>query len=78
MFKENFRKYVSNIDTGKTIEEIRKAEIERIEKEYLSELLAKFSGKINLTAKASGIGERQIHKLMIKYKLNKNDFKQSK
>ncbi|MBU1097901.1 MAG: sigma-54 dependent transcriptional regulator [Bacteroidetes bacterium] len=75
LFKEKYKKYVSTVDTNKTLEAVRKIEIERLERDYLNEMLSKFNGKINLTAKAAGIGERQLHKLMIKYNLNKENYK---
>lgn len=75
LFKEKFRKYIGNIDTSKTLEATRKIEVEKVEYEYLHELLAKYKGKINLTAEAAGIGERQLHKLMHKYKLDKDNYK---
>lgn len=75
LFKEKYKKYVSTVDTNKTLEAVRKIEIERLERDYLNEILSKFNGKINLTAKAAGIGERQLHKLMIKYNLHKENYK---
>ncbi|PKL89581.1 MAG: Fis family transcriptional regulator [Ignavibacteriae bacterium HGW-Ignavibacteriae-2] len=75
LFKEKYKKYVSTVDTNKTLEAVRKIEIERLERDYLNEMLSKFNGKINLTAKAAGIGERQLHKLMIKYNLKKENHK---
>ena len=65
------------IDTTKTLEEVRKQEIARIERKYLTDLLTQHHGKINATAEAAGIGVRQLHKLMTRYGLRKDDFKHS-
>ncbi|KAA3661641.1 MAG: sigma-54-dependent Fis family transcriptional regulator [Calditrichaeota bacterium] len=62
------------IDTNNTLGDVRKREIARIERKYLTELLRENGGKINSTAMAAGIGVRQLHKLMTKYGLSRNDF----
>ena len=46
-----------------------------IEKAYLYELLKKNKGRIRQTAESAGVGVRQLHKLMTKYDLKKEDFK---
>jgi len=63
------------IDTSNTLESVREREISRIERRYLTELLERYHGRIDATAEAAGIGVRQLHKLMIKYDLRKQDFK---
>jgi DNA-binding NtrC family response regulator len=78
LFKEKLKKYIQPVDTSRTLMEVRQQEIERIEREYLEELLIRYKGKINLTAQAAGIGNRQIHKLMVKYGLQKEDYKRKK
>ncbi|MFC1857109.1 sigma 54-interacting transcriptional regulator [Thermodesulfobacteriota bacterium] len=55
--------------------EIRRKGIEEIERRYLKELLSRNKGKINLSAQDAGITTRQLHKLMKKYELRKEDFK---
>jgi len=77
LFKEKFRKLVSQVDTNKSLEEVRHTEIERVEKEYLKEQLKTQKGKIKQTALAAGLSERQLHNLMVKYHLDKVDFKNS-
>ncbi|MBN1464841.1 sigma-54-dependent Fis family transcriptional regulator [candidate division KSB1 bacterium] len=67
--------YTRLIDTSLTLSHIRGREIERIEREYLKEQLANHNGKINDTAKAAGIGPRQLHKLLTKYGIRKEEFK---
>lgn len=75
LFKEKFNKILSHIDLTKPLCEIRKNEIERIEKEYLIQLLASNNGKINETSKQAGISERQLNNLMKEYNIHKEDFK---
>jgi DNA-binding NtrC family response regulator len=55
--------------------EARRKGVEEIERRYLKELLSRNKGKINLSAKDSGITTRQLHKLMKKYDLRKEEFK---
>ena len=77
LFKEMMKKYIQPLDTNKTLDEIRSIEIERIEKDYLIEVLTKFKGRIDKTSEAAGIGVRQLNKLMNKYNLETKDFKKS-
>lgn len=63
------------IDTSKPLHLVRRQGIERLERQYLQELLKKQNGKIAATAQAAGISVRQLHKLMTRYDLHKNDFK---
>jgi DNA-binding NtrC family response regulator len=60
------------------IAEVRKRAVENIEIQYLRELLAACNGKINQSAEKAGVTPRQLHKLLKKYNLCKNDFKPSK
>ncbi len=75
LFEEMGEKHITLIDTQNTLDEIRKREIAEIERRYLNELLSEHGGKINATAEAAGIGVRQLHKLMTKYGLQKEIFK---
>lgn len=78
LFKDKFRKYVNAIDISRHLDEIRKTEVERVEMEYLTQLLSATKGKIKETAIMAGIGERQLNKLMNKYGLQKKQFKDIK
>ena len=62
-----------NIDNS--LKSVRQRAMETAEKNYLIELLKEHRGKINDTAEAAGIGVRQLHKLMIKHQLRKEDFR---
>ncbi len=69
--------YPNPVDISLTLEKIRRREVERIECAYLKELLSLYKGKINRTAAAAGIGPRQLHKLLAKYAIRKEDYKKS-
>ena len=59
-----------------TLMEARRRGLEMIERTYLEDQLAKHHGKIQATAATSGITPRQLHKLMKKYGLRKEAYKQ--
>ena len=63
------------MDTMLPLAEVRKRGVEEIERCYLKEILETHKGKINQTASAAGITTRQLHKLMKKHGLHKEDFK---
>jgi DNA-binding NtrC family response regulator len=71
---ENLSATVS-LDAGLSIAEARSRGIEDIERNYLKEQLAQNRGKIQDTARAAGITTRQLHKLMKKYGIRKEEFK---
>jgi DNA-binding NtrC family response regulator len=64
-----------SVDASLTLSEARRRGIEHIERRYLRDLLAAHQGRINQSAAAAGITARQLHKLMIKYGLRKEEFK---
>ena len=63
------------LDSNLTLAEMRKKGIEDIERNYLKELLVQNRGKIKGSAEAAGITTRQLHKLMTKYGIRKEEFK---
>lgn len=63
------------MDVALPLAEVRKRGVEEIERCYLKEALETQSGKINKTAEVAGITTRQLHKLMKKHGLTKEDFK---
>ena len=63
------------IDTDLSLAEIRKNATENEERRYLRALLKEKKGRINTSALAAGISTRQLHKLMTKYGLRKEEFK---
>jgi DNA-binding NtrC family response regulator len=58
-----------------TLGEARRRGVEEIERSYLRGLLAAKGGRIKDTAEAAGITTRQLHKLMKKHGLKKEEFK---
>lgn len=64
-----------SVDAGLSIAEVRRKGIEDIERNYLKEQLAQSRGNIQNTARAAGITTRQLHKLMKKYGIRKEEFK---
>ena len=62
-------------DTSLTLAEARHAVVAGMERQYLHELLTREKGRIKETADAAVITVRQLHKLMTKYELHKEDFK---
>ena len=66
---------VSSIDTSQTLAEVRRNVVAEAEKAYLMKLLTDSAGKLKSAAEVAGITTRQLHKLMKKYGLQKEDFK---
>jgi DNA-binding NtrC family response regulator len=64
-----------SVDTRFTLAEIRSRGIEDIERRYLKQLLARNKGKIKDCAQDAGITTRQLHKLMKKHGMRKEEFK---
>jgi DNA-binding NtrC family response regulator len=65
------------VDAELTLAEVRRRGIEEIERNYLKEKLTQNNGKIQNTARDAGVTARQLHKLMKKYGLRKEEFKLS-
>lgn len=63
------------LNTSLPLAEVRRRALEDVERQYLKELLALHKGRINSTAQTAGITSRQLHKLLTKYRIHKEDFK---
>jgi DNA-binding NtrC family response regulator len=63
------------VDTRSSLAAVRQQAAEHAERMYLQEQLAAHRGRIDATAASSGITPRQLHKLMTKHGLKKEDFK---
>ena len=59
-----------------TLSEVRNRGIENIERQYLKEILTLNKGRIDRTATHAGISTRQLHKLLTKYGIKKEEFRQ--
>jgi DNA-binding NtrC family response regulator len=64
-----------SVDASCTLAEVRRRGMENIEKNYLKEVLTRYRGKIRESAAAAGITTRQLHKLMAKHGIRKEEFK---
>ncbi len=65
------------VDVTTPLAEVRRRGADDIERRYLKELLSVKDGRIRTSADAAGITPRQLHKLMKKHDLRKEDFKSS-
>jgi len=75
LFKEKLKKYIQPVNIKVPLEQMRRQELERIEHEYISEILIQNKGRINESATAAGISARQLNNLMRKYRIDKKTFK---
>ena len=64
-------------DLTKTLAEVRRQGVEHLERNYLKELLKEHKGRINRASETAGITTRQLHKLLTKHRIRKEDFKGS-
>jgi DNA-binding NtrC family response regulator len=62
-------------DTHLTLAQVRHRGVEEIERRYLEDLLTGSKGKIKDVAEKAGITTRQLHKLMKKLGIRKEEFK---
>ena len=62
-------------DAALTLADVRQKGIQEIERQYLKTLLANHKGRIKDSATAAGISTRQLHKLMKRYGIRKEEFK---
>jgi DNA-binding NtrC family response regulator len=66
-----------HFNTALPLAEVRREAIESVERQYLKQLLAEYKGKIDDSALAAGMGVRQLHKLLTRYKIDKSEYKTS-
>ena len=75
LFSRHAERIPGNINPDLTLSQIRKQEMGKVEQIYLDMLLKRYKGKIKVSARAAGITPRQLHKLMTKHCLRKDDYK---
>lgn len=63
------------LDSGLSLAEARKRANEAFERQYLKDLLTRHAGSIKKSADGAGVTTRQIHKLMSRYGIQKEDFR---
>lgn len=61
--------------THQGLAEVRSRGVENIERQYLKEVLSVNRGRIDKSAQEAGISTRQLHKLLKKYDIRKEDHK---
>jgi len=75
LFESRISQITPPVNSTITLAEVRRKSLEETEKRYLKALLSRNNGKIKDSAAMAGITTRQLHKLMAKYGLHKEDFK---
>lgn len=63
------------VDVSLSLSEVRRHTYEEVEKEYLRKLLELNHGRIDATAEKAGISPRQLHKLLTRYEIRKEEFR---
>ncbi len=72
---EKKNRFIQSCDAPLRLEEVRKQAADEAEFQFLSHVLKLNYGKINASAAAAGIGVRQLHKLLKKHHIKKENFK---
>ena len=63
------------LDISLPLAEVRRKSLDQLEQQYLKEVMTKHKGRINRAAETAGITTRQLHKLLSKYGIRKEEFK---
>jgi transcriptional regulator with GAF, ATPase, and Fis domain len=75
LFLSPFQRVLSGPDTSQTLRKVREDSIREVEAAYLRAVLRKHGGKIRESADNAGVGVRQMHKLLTRHGISKEDFK---
>ncbi len=75
LFESDMLSEAPPADDSVTLDVFRRAAISNIEITYLRRVLTKNKGKIKASSAVAGLSTRQMHKLMKKYNLRKEDYK---
>jgi len=75
LFGTDLKAALLSFNGSVTMPEARRRGVEHCERYYLNELLALHKGRIKESAQTAGISVRQLHKLLTKYQIRKDDFK---
>jgi DNA-binding NtrC family response regulator len=63
------------LDISLPLAEVRRKSLDYLERQYLKEVMTKHQGRINRASETAGITTRQLHKLLSKYGIRKEEFK---
>jgi DNA-binding NtrC family response regulator len=75
LFGYKLSESLPDVNTAFTLAEVRRKGMEQLERCYLREILSLNKGRIKDSAEAAHISSRQLHNLMKKYGLTKEQFK---
>jgi transcriptional regulator with PAS, ATPase and Fis domain len=75
LFESGDMQAVLPVQAHLTLAEARRHAVDDFERQYLKELFTRSKGRVNQAAEYAGISSRQLNKLMVKYGIQKEDFK---
>ena len=75
LFKSSNAHAVLPVEAHLPLAEARRHATEDFERQYLKALFARNKGRVNRAAENAGISSRQLNKLMVKYGIQKEAFK---
>lgn len=75
LFGDDIPAAVLSMDSHLPLTKARQKAVEDFERQYLKDLIARNKGKIKKSAEDAGITTRQLHKLMSKYGIRKEEYK---
>ncbi len=75
LFEDSGGIAVPVVDTSLSLSQVRSQAVNHVEAEYLKRQLEANNGSIKHTAATAGITPRQLHKLLTKYRIRKEDYK---
>jgi DNA-binding NtrC family response regulator len=75
LFESGCPAAVLPVNVNLSLAEARRRAVENFERNYLRELFARNKGRVNSAAQDAGISARQLNKLMVKYGIQKESFK---
>ncbi|MBC8393639.1 MAG: sigma-54-dependent Fis family transcriptional regulator [Deltaproteobacteria bacterium] len=75
LFESGNQQAVLTVEAHLSLAEARRHVIDDFERQYLKTLFARSKGKVNRAAQDAGISSRQLNKLMVKYGIQKEAFK---
>jgi len=62
------------LDISLPLAEVRRKSLDYLERQYLKEVMTKHQGRINRASETAGITTRQLHKLLSKYGIRKEEY----
>jgi DNA-binding NtrC family response regulator len=75
LFEQESQAAILPVDSGISLADARQKAIEEFERQYLKDLISRNQGKINKSSEEAGISTRQLHKLLSKYGIRKDQYR---